>query len=161
MGAPLGERADLADQQGREYRRRRPQLAVKLPPDSASFVSAKIRGLSERRFASGPERCRGLPQQVEHAAMTCGWQRRQYGSCTRSSIGEMPTRGSPLPVIARNRRPRSGRDGRADVHARIERRVGAPSPRRSRARPGDPALLWNTLDGDARQCFRGRELRAV
>ena len=42
--------------------------AWKLPPDSASPVSAKISGLSETPLASISERRGGLPHQVEHGA---------------------------------------------------------------------------------------------
>jgi len=41
--------------------------AVEIAADSASFVSAKIRGLSENAIASVPSVARGLPQQSSTA----------------------------------------------------------------------------------------------
>ena len=57
--------------------------AWKLPPERISPVSANTSGLSDTALASissTPAACRIWSR---HAPITCGWQRRLYGSCTR------------------------------------------------------------------------------
>ena len=51
--------------------------AWKLPPDSASPVSAKISGLSETPLASVASVVAAWRRMSSTAPMTCGWQRRQ------------------------------------------------------------------------------------
>jgi len=58
--------------------------AWKLPPDSTASSSANTSGLSDTPFASVTStdaQCRIASRQ---APITCGWQRRLYGSCTLS-----------------------------------------------------------------------------
>jgi hypothetical protein len=57
--------------------------------------------------------------------MTCGWQRNEYGSCTR--VQSTCEARIALPAIRSGIRapPRSGRVGRALVDAVIERRIAA------------------------------------
>ncbi len=49
----------------------------KLPPDSASPVSAKISGLSETPLASVSKVAVACRMRSSTAPITCGWQRRQ------------------------------------------------------------------------------------
>ena len=63
--------------------------AWKLPPETISacpdLASWKISGLSVTALASISRVRPALPSKSRQAPMTCGWQRRLYGSCTRSS----------------------------------------------------------------------------
>jgi hypothetical protein len=58
--------------------------AWKLPPDRISPSAANTSGLSETAFASATRRAAAERSWSRQAPITCGWQRRQYGSCTRS-----------------------------------------------------------------------------
>ena len=58
--------------------------AWKLPPESASIVSAKTSGLSDTPLASASRMVHAWSIWSRQAPITCGWQRRQYGSCTFS-----------------------------------------------------------------------------
>ena len=51
--------------------------AWKLPPDSASPLSAKISGLSETPLASVASIAAAWRSMSSTAPITCGWQRRQ------------------------------------------------------------------------------------
>src|SRR5471030_2152948 len=64
--------------------------AWKFPPETTTALSPfwKISGLSVTALASMSSVRAALAIRSMQAPITCGWQRRQYGSCTRSS----PTR---------------------------------------------------------------------
>ena len=83
--APLGQRADLGDRERRDCRRRRPPARREscrrraLRPVSPR---GKTSGLSVTPLASRSSTTRAASIWSEHAPMTCGWQRSEYGSCT-------------------------------------------------------------------------------
>ena len=56
--------------------------AWKLPPDNTSPESANTKGLSDTALASISKTTAAWRNWVKAAPITCGWQRRQYGSCT-------------------------------------------------------------------------------
>ena len=56
--------------------------AWKLPPEMTSFSAAKTSGLSETALASASSTSAAWRICVRQAPITCGWQRREYGSCT-------------------------------------------------------------------------------
>ena len=72
--------------------RKRPAPHAKLPPDSASSVSAKMSGLSDTPLASMRRVAAAWRRRSRQAPMTCGWQRRQSGSWTRSSPAKCEAR---------------------------------------------------------------------
>ena len=57
--------------------------AWKLPPERISPVCANTSGLSDTAFASISSTSAAWRIWSRHAPITCGWQRRLYGSCTR------------------------------------------------------------------------------
>src|SRR5829696_7841226 len=59
--------------------------AWKLPPEITSPSAAKTSGLSETPFASVSRVAAAWRRRSRQAPITCGWQRRQYGSWMRSS----------------------------------------------------------------------------
>ena len=59
--------------------------AWKLPPEIIMPSSGKTSGLSVTAFASRTSTSAAWRSWSRQAPTTCGWQRRLYGSCTRSS----------------------------------------------------------------------------
>ena len=59
--------------------------AWKLPPEKHLAVVGEDQRIVGDAVRLDHQRRRRLAQEVEAAPITCGWQRRQYGSCTRSS----------------------------------------------------------------------------
>ncbi len=137
--------------------------AWKLPPDSAVSSSAKISGLSETPFASVSSVSAAWRSTSSAAPITCGWQRRQYGSCTRSS----PTQVRGADGAAGHQVAQ--RVGRLDLAAMPAQRMDARIERRVRARaasvdsaPVTSAELEQHFGLEQRgQRVGGRELRAV
>ncbi|MNV36001.1 hypothetical protein D3C71_1274640 [compost metagenome] len=66
--------------------------AWKLPPLSASLVSVNTSGLSDTPLASIASVVAAWRITSNAAPITCGWQRRQYGSCTRTSLSRCDSR---------------------------------------------------------------------
>ena len=73
--------------------------AWKLPPETTSPVSANTSGLSLTPFASTASVAAACRSRSRQAPITCGWQRRQYGSCTRGSSGPRCEARMALPSI--------------------------------------------------------------
>ena len=63
--------------------------AWKLPPERTSPSAGKISGLSVTALASRTRTVAVCRMTSRHAPITCGWQRSEYGSCTRSSPSAM------------------------------------------------------------------------
>ena len=137
--------------------------AWKLPPESASSLSAKMSGLSETPFASVSSVVAACRIRSSTAPITCGWQRRQYGSCTRSSFVRCEARIALPAINARNAAATSiwPRWPRSDLDPRIEWRVGAARGV-GRERTGDQRRTEHVLGREqSRERFRRRVLRAV
>ncbi len=57
--------------------------AWKLPPETTSPCSGKTSGLSDAALASMRRMRAAWVRLSRQAPITCGWQRIEYGSCTR------------------------------------------------------------------------------
>ena len=75
--------------------------AWKLPPEMTSLSRAKTSGLSVTPFASRLRVAAACRRTSSTAPMTCGWQRTEYGSCTRSSPVRCDARMALPPMSAR------------------------------------------------------------
>ena len=137
--------------------------AWKLPPDSASSVSAKMSGLSETPLASMSERRGGLAQEIEASAHHLGLAAQAIGILHSFVAGEMRSaNGAPG-----EQRAQGGGDfdlaGMAPerMDARVERRIrSARAVGRQRAgRQGGAEQRLGLEQADER--VGGRELRAV
>ena len=144
-------------------RRRRPparrgscrRRSISPSPEHQRIVGDRI-GLDQQHRAAWRIRSRQAP-------ITCGWQRRQYGSCTRSSPSRCDcadrAAGEQRAVVAARRR--SGPAGRAPrgCAGRTARRCPARRPATARRRPAP--LRARARPEQAVQRQRGRDLRAV
>ena len=136
--------------------------AWKLPPERISSLSANTSGLSDTAFASMTRIDAACRIWSTQAPITCGWQRRLYGSCTRGqSLCEARI---ALPVEQRpvdRRRVGLAAMAAHRVDARIERRVAAETGV-ERQRSGDERGRERALRGEqAGERERRRHLRAV
>ena len=136
--------------------------AWKLPPDSASPVSAKISGLSETPLASVVSVAAACRSEIEHGAHHLRLAAQAIGVLHAIVVDEVRRADRASCISAQ---------GRGDVDlaamaaqrldARIERRVG-PLGRIGRQRAGDERRPKHALDREqAGQRFRRRELGAV
>ena len=138
--------------------------AWKLPPDSASSVSAKISGLSVTPLASIAERRGGLAQQVEHGAHHLRLAAQAIGVLHALVADADARRGWRCRPSARAapRRSRSGRDGRASAWMRGSNGVSEPRAASVDSAPVTSAALEQRLGLEqAGQRVGGGELRAV
>ena len=76
--------------------------AWKLPPLRASPVSVNTSGLSDTPLASISSVVAAWRITSRAAPITCGWQRRQYGSCTRTSLSRCDSRMAEPAINARS-----------------------------------------------------------
>ena len=137
--------------------------AWKLPPEITSPSAAKTSGLSETPFASVSRVAAAWRRRSRQAPITCGWQRRQYGSWMRSSSIEMRgADGAAAHQVAKRRRDLDLAAVAAQLlDAGVERPVRA-ARRVGRERAGDERALEHALGLEqAGERERGRDLRAV
>ena len=117
--APLGDRADLGDRDAPAHRRRarpaRRGSCRRTGSRPRRRCPANTSGLSVTALASRTSTSAAWRSWSRQAPMTCGWQRRLYGSCTRSSCSQVRARGSRCRRAARGSRGarRSAPAGRA------------------------------------------------
>lgn len=82
----LGQRADFGNRQRDIIRRHRHRLGVEVAAGDHLVFWANTSGLSDTALAFYQQHLRRPRSCVRHAPITCGWQRREYGSCTFSQL---------------------------------------------------------------------------
>ena len=82
----LGKRTDFGDREREIVRREGHRLGMEVAAGENLRVSANTSGLSETAFASVSRMLAAWRSWSRHAPITCGWQRRLYGSCTRGQF---------------------------------------------------------------------------
>ena len=136
--------------------------AWKLPPESTSPSLPKTSGLSETPFASSMSVRATSWICWRQAPATCGWQRSEYGSCTRSQFScEWPI--SLSPSTARKAAATSICAGwpRA-LWMRASKGTRLPSAASTDIAPAHDRAREQVLRGEERlERERGRDLRAV
>ena len=125
--APLGDRADFRAGEREDVRRKRHRLGVEIAArEHFGRSRGRSSGLSVTALASVSSVPACCVIRSRHAPMTCGWQRSEYGSCTRVA-GAMRF----ADLTAREQLAIDLRDARLAVvaahvvNARIKRRIAA------------------------------------